>query len=106
MFSILLSISSQAQISKVEGTITDINTGSKISSASIQIVELSKTIAADIEGHFSINLDVSKSYSFRVSSVGYRTKLIDEIKPTANQILTVTNTGVPVWSTGLDGGTF
>lgn len=79
----------QNESGKVEGSISDANTGSKIVSASIQVIEISKMVSADLEGHYSFNLDASKIYSFRISAVGYKTKIVDEIKPQANQIVSV-----------------
>ena len=81
----LLNLSVNGQTGSIEGTIADANTGNKISSASIQVVETGKIIAADFDGKYSLQLDASKTYSLRFSAVGYQTKRVDDIHTIANQ---------------------
>ncbi len=81
----LLSFTAFAQSGRVEGLITDAATGVKISSVSIQVIETGKTVAADIDGKYFIQLDASKVYSLRFSAVGYQTKRVDDIHPATNQ---------------------
>ena len=78
-----------AQNGRIEGAISDANTASRISSASIQVMELNKNLAADINGEYSLSLDASKTYTIKFSAVGYKTKSLEDIKIIANQTLTI-----------------
>ncbi len=82
-------LSANAQKGRIEGKVTDAKTGTKISSVTIQVVETSATVAADIDGNYSLMLDAQKKYSLRVSSVGYKTKVIDGIEFGSSQIITI-----------------
>ena len=85
----LLTITSKAQIGRIEGEITDARNGAKIPSVNIQVLGTGKSIAADLDGKYSIQLDASKTYSIRFTIIGYKTKVVEEIKPVLNQIVFV-----------------
>ncbi len=72
--------SNYAQTGKLEGRITDLRTGSKLTSVTVEVVETQKKIASDIDGHYILNLDTGKIFTIRFSSIGYATKIIEEIK--------------------------
>ncbi|MEI2748711.1 MAG: carboxypeptidase-like regulatory domain-containing protein [Ferruginibacter sp.] len=82
---LLTGLFSFAQKGKIEGKITDSKSGNKISAVTVLVVENNTSVAADIDGHFSISLDAGKKYSLKISSVGYKTKVIDEIEIQAGQ---------------------
>ena len=86
---LLLTVFGFAQKGKIEGKITDATSGSKISAVSIFIVETNTTIIADIDGRYHASLDSNKTYSFRFSAVGYKTKLVEDILVISNQIINV-----------------
>ena len=86
---LLLTVFGFAQKGKIEGKITDANSGSKISAVSIFIVEANTTIIADIDGRYHATLDSNKTYSFKFSAVGYKTKLVEDILVMSNQIINV-----------------
>jgi TonB-linked SusC/RagA family outer membrane protein len=62
-----------AQSSTVTGTITDANTGEPIPQVNVFIMELQTGDATDFDGHYEIRNVAHGSYTFRISSVGYRT---------------------------------
>lgn len=78
-----------SQISQLEGRITDASTGARISSATIQIVSTNTLVASDLEGRFKLNLELGKSYELIISSVGYVTKRIEDVKLTVGQTPTL-----------------
>ena len=86
---LLLTVFGFAQKGKIEGKVTDAISGSKISSVSILIVETNTTIIADIDGRYRATLDSNKTYSFKFSAVGYKTKLVEDIIVLSNQIINV-----------------
>jgi TonB-dependent receptor len=51
-----------------------------VAGATIALNNESKTIAADVEGRFSITLEENKKYTITVSAVGYQTKAVDEVE--------------------------
>ncbi|MBX9782035.1 MAG: outer membrane beta-barrel protein [Chitinophagaceae bacterium] len=51
-----------------------------VSGATISVSGLTKTIAADVEGRFTITLEEGKKYTFNVSAVGYQPKAVDEVE--------------------------
>ena len=86
---LLLTVFGFAQKGKIEGKVTDAISGSKISAVSILIVETNTTIIADIDGRYRATLDSNKTYSFKFSAVGYKTKLVEDIIVLSNQIINV-----------------
>lgn len=62
-----------AQSGTVTGTITDAETGDPIPQVNIFILELQSGDATDVEGRYSIDNVEYGTYTFRISSVGYRT---------------------------------
>lgn len=78
-----ISISGLSQRGVIEGKITDSKSGSQISGVSIEVAGV-KTVASAIDGRFSFTLPVGK-YSLKLSSVGYQSKLVDDVEVVANQ---------------------
>jgi hypothetical protein len=82
---LLTGLFSFAQKGKIDGKISDAKSGNKISAVTVLVVETNASVAADIDGHFTISLDAGKKYTLKISSVGYKTKVIDEIDIQAGQ---------------------
>ncbi len=82
-FTLQISLVSIGQSVKVSGKV--INTKNEpVSGASIIIEELKRTVVANLDGQFDINIEAGKKYTFSVSSVGYNTKVVSDIEITAN----------------------
>ncbi len=61
-----------------------------IPGASVSVTETKRSVMANIEGFFSIQLEKSKKYTIVVSSAGYITKSIEEVEAgLADDVLTV-----------------
>lgn len=61
-----------------------------IPGASVSVTETKRSVMANIEGFFSIQLEKSKKYTILVSSAGYITKSIEEVEAgLADDVLTV-----------------
>ncbi|MEP7238217.1 MAG: carboxypeptidase-like regulatory domain-containing protein, partial [Ferruginibacter sp.] len=75
-----------AQTGKVEGKVTDANSGAVLSGVSVSI-EGNKAIATtNIDGYFVINVDAGKKYSIKLTSIGYQTKEITDVEAAAGQL--------------------
>lgn len=79
----LLSGSVFSQTQKMTGKIIN-SKNEPIAGASILVEETKKVIVADVEGNFSIPLEVGKKYNFTISSVGFNSKSVSEIEATLN----------------------
>jgi hypothetical protein len=53
-------------------------------SATILIDNSSKGIQADIEGRYTLNLELGKKHTLTVSSVGYKTKIVSDVEVVSN----------------------
>ena len=62
-----LSIPVFAQTGKISGKVADAKTGNRISAVTIQVVEIKKEIAADLEGNFSLTVEANKKYSLKIT---------------------------------------
>lgn len=78
-----------AQKARIEGKVSDAKTGAKIASVSIQVVETAATVVADIDGNYSLSVNAPNKYSLRISSVGYKTKVIEDIEVVASQVVSI-----------------
>ncbi len=83
-----ISIIANAQTGRVEGKITDAQTGNKLSSVSIEVNGV-KSIASNVEGNFILTLPAGKKYSIKLSSVGYQPKVLDDVEIEAGKTLTL-----------------
>lgn len=86
VFTLFISLLTIAQTGIVEGSISDALSGLKLSSATVQVVQTKKQIAADINGKYSLKLDVTATYTIKFSAVGYATKVVEDVRISANQI--------------------
>lgn len=62
-----------AQTGTVTGTVTDAESGEPLPGANVQIVELNRGAATNVEGTYSISEVPSGEYTLRVSFVGFQT---------------------------------
>ncbi|MHA4843757.1 TonB-dependent receptor domain-containing protein [Flavitalea antarctica] len=74
-FSVLIS----AQTIRLDGKVIN-SKNEAIANATIEIPLINKSIAADIEGRFSFNLEAGKKYLINVSSAGYNSKIIEDVQ--------------------------
>lgn len=80
LFSLLaFTTTSQAQTKVFEGSVLDATSNTAVAGATITVLPLNQSKATDGSGNFSFVLAVNKKYSFRVSAIGYQTKLVNEI---------------------------
>ncbi|MCX8020584.1 MAG: TonB-dependent receptor [Chitinophagaceae bacterium] len=71
-------IGSFAQGLRLSGKVIN-NRNESLPGATLQIEELNRSVVADVEGKFYINLEPGRKYTFRVSFTGYETKVINEV---------------------------
>ncbi len=82
---IIITINTLAQKAIVEGKITDSKTGVAIPSITISVENENITKVADVEGRYSISLETGKKYAIKISGIGYKTKILDEVTVIAGQ---------------------
>jgi hypothetical protein len=86
----LFATQASAQTMSIVGKI--INTSNEaVSGASVVVEELNKTLIANVDGEFSVSLAKGKTYTFRVTSLGYNTKVVSGIDPAtgSDDIITI-----------------
>lgn len=84
----LFSIKGFSQTGKVEGKITGSKTNNPVSGATI-IADNGGGVITDLEGHFILTVSPSTSHVIKISSVGYKTKEVNEVIVAANETLTL-----------------
>lgn len=85
----LISVIASAQSFRLNGKVIN-QKNEPVPGATISVPGLERAVAADIEGRFSILLESGKKYSVSVSSVGYSTKMFDQIEVSAHSDNTLT----------------
>lgn len=70
---------SQAQTTRLNGRVLN-PTNEPVSGASVAVEGLNRTVVANVEGRFTLNLETGKKYVLTVSSVGYQTKVVEEVE--------------------------
>ena len=68
-----------AQTNKVSGSVINASTGQVLASATLVLIEKSKTVIADQNGNFTFNKLEEGTYSIRCSYSGYKEKTVEEI---------------------------
>ncbi|MBC7827036.1 MAG: TonB-dependent receptor [Chitinophagaceae bacterium] len=81
---LLLSFFVSAQSVKLNGKVIN-DKNEPIPGATVSVQGLNRPVAADIEGRFSVTLEPGKQYAITVSSVGYSTKLVEDVSVKANE---------------------
>src|SRR5205085_11990802 len=72
-----------SDLTKISGKVTDSTTGSPVVGASVTL-ENGKGTKTDVEGTFFFNVEAGKSYTIKLTSVGYATKVLEGIEATEN----------------------
>jgi outer membrane receptor protein involved in Fe transport len=84
---ILFSLNGFSQSGKIEGKITDSKTGQPLSGVSVSTAENDKGVITNQDGRFVITINSVTPKSIRISSVGYKTKIIERVEVSANQLI-------------------
>lgn len=83
-----LTIFADAQVGQVEGKITDAQTGTKLSGVSIEVDGV-KSVASNVDGGFLLTLPAGKKYAIKFSSVGYQSKVLEDVEVKAGTIISL-----------------
>ena len=78
-----------SQTAKIEGKITDSKTGQPLAGVSVSIAASNKGVITNQDGHFIISISSVTPQSVRISSIGYKTKLIENIQTSAGQVISL-----------------
>ena len=89
IFLFFLSDLAFAQSGRVDGTITDMETGDELVGVNVYMQELETGTTTDMEGYFSIVNVPPGSYTLNVSYVGYATVNIEEVTVNIDQTTTI-----------------
>ncbi len=81
----IFSFSVSAQTGQIEGKLTDVKSGARLSGVSIQVEGTGKTVTSNTEGSFVITLAAGKKYTIKITSVGYQQKILDDVEVLPNQ---------------------
>jgi TonB-dependent receptor len=79
-----LSYGVNAQNILLNGKIFDLDNGTALPGSLVKVSGIQKTITTDVEGRFSILLPEGKSFTLTISSLGYVTKEVSDIKVEKN----------------------
>lgn len=79
ILSLLISSAIQAQTYQLSGRVIN-SKNESVSGATIVLSGSTKSLAADVEGRFTIKLEPSKKYTLEISAAGYTTKVIEDIQ--------------------------
>src|SRR6476661_5413842 len=81
-FCLVATFSIKAQdASRITGKVIDAETGSPVVAATIVLGNSGKGYKSDVEGVFFLPAQAGKTYSIKVSSVGYSEKVLNDLKP-------------------------
>ena len=84
---IVFSLKGFSQNGKVEGKITDSKTSQPLSGISITVDSDKQGVVTDIDGRFVISISAVAPHVVRISSVGYKTKEVENITVAPNQVI-------------------
>lgn len=85
----MVAISGFSQTAKIEGKVTDVQTGQPLTGVSVSIAESNKAAITDQDGYFIISVNAETPQSLMISSVGYKSKIIENIVVAANQVINI-----------------
>ncbi len=83
----LISFEGFSQHGKIDGKITDSKTGQPLSGVSVLVIGNDKGVITDQDGHYNITIASATPKSIKISSVGYKTKLIENVEVAANTLI-------------------
>ncbi len=69
---------------KLSGKITDANTTSPVVGASVLLTNTKAGTKTDVDGNFFISVATGQTYTIEISSIGYQTKIVNDITAKAN----------------------
>ena len=79
IFILFLSNTNIAQTGKISGKVISSSSGQALQSASVTLIEKSKTVIADQNGNFSFSKLAPGTYSINCSNVSYSVKIVVEV---------------------------
>lgn len=83
-----LTLFADAQVGQVEGKITDAQTGTRLSGVSIEVDGV-KSVASNVDGGFILTLPAGKKYAIKFSSVGYQSKVLEDVEVKAGATISL-----------------
>lgn len=83
-----LTLFADAQVGQVEGKITDAQTGTRLSGVSIEVDGV-KSVASNVDGGFVLTLPAGKKYAIKFSSVGYQSKVLEDVEVKAGATISL-----------------
>ena len=83
----VFTIAGFSQTAKIEGKITDSKTGQPLTGVSVSIAGSDKGVITNQDGHFIISINSVTPQSLRISSIGYKTKIIEKIESAPGQVI-------------------
>jgi hypothetical protein len=78
-----------AQKGKIEGKVTDAQSGKPLAGVSVIIEGENKGVSTNLEGYYELTANEGRKYSLRLSMVNYKTKIVGEIEVAAGKVLNV-----------------
>ena len=100
-FSFCIFIISKAQSASISGKVINATSGTPLSSASLFLVEKSKTAVADLNGNFNFNKLGPGTYSIKCTYGGFVDKIVDDIVVKDNDNINITISLVEKTSTAV-----
>ena len=82
-----ISLKGFSQDGKIDGKITDSKTGQPLSGVSVSVTGNDKGVITDQDGHYTISVNSATPKSIKISSVGYKTKVIENVEVAANTLI-------------------
>jgi outer membrane receptor protein involved in Fe transport len=79
-----ISLTSFSQTGKVEGKVTDSKSGAKLSGVSVSVEGTNAKASTNTDGYFQITLEAGKTYTLKLTSVGYSAKNVTDVEVKAN----------------------
>ena len=65
----------------ISGKITEAGNSLAVTGATVLVVETGRTVVSDVEGRYFLKLESGRKYSLKISALGFKTKLIEEVQP-------------------------
>lgn len=86
----IISNNAFSQSGKITGKVINANSGQALASATLTLIEKSKSETSDLNGNFSFGKLLPGTYSVRCSYSGHIEKIVDEIVVTGNENTVIT----------------
>ncbi len=79
---LFISLISFAQTAKLNGKVIN-SKNEPLAGATVTVAGVAKAVPADVEGRFTLTLEIGKKYTVNVSSAGYTRKSLEDVEVTA-----------------------